>query len=49
MERYIELNDDNILRELSREIKVYDAMKADEEMGLIVNNIFKEEEKGKLR
>ena len=46
MERYIELNDDNILRELSREIKVYDAMKADEEMGFIVNNIFKEEEKG---
>ena len=44
MERYIELNDDNILKELSREIKVYDAMNADEEMGYIVNNIFKEDE-----
>ena len=49
MERYIELNDDNILRELSREIKVYDAMKADEEMGFIVNNIFREEEKERVR
>lgn len=44
MERYVEQNDDNILRELSKEIKVYDALKADEEMGYIVNNIFVEEE-----
>lgn len=49
MERYIELNDDNILRELSREIKVYDALKADEEMGYIVNNIFVEDNKGKAK
>ena len=49
MERYVELNDDNILRELSREIKIYDVMKADEEMGFIVNNIFREEEKERVR
>lgn len=44
MERYVEQNDDSILRELSKEIKIYDALKADEEMGYIVNNIFVEEE-----
>lgn len=45
MERYVDLDDDNILRELSTELKVYDASKFDEEMEYIVNNIFKEEEK----
>ncbi len=49
MERYVELNDDNVLRELSKEIKIYDALKADEEMGFIVDNIFKEDEKEKTR
>ena len=45
MERSIELNDIEILRELSNEIKLYDAKQANDEMGFIVNNIFKEEPK----
>ena len=51
MERSVELNDDEILRELCREMKIYDAKEANDEMGYIVNNIFKEEpeEKGMLK
>ena len=44
MERSVDLNDDNVLRELSKEVKIYDATQANEEMGYIVNNIFREEE-----
>ena len=43
MERCVDLNNDDILRELSREIKVYDATQANEEMEYIVNNIFQED------
>ena len=48
MERSIELNDDDVLRDLSREIKIYDATQANEELGYIVNNIFKEEKAPKM-
>ncbi len=44
MERSVELNDDDILRELSNEIKIYDATQANEELGYIVNNIFTEDD-----
>ena len=44
MERSVELNDNNVLRELSNEMKIYDATQADDEMGFIVNNIFRDEE-----
>ena len=43
MERSVDLNNDDILRELSREIKVYDATQANEEMEYIVNSIFQED------
>lgn len=43
MERAVELDDDNIILEVSKEIKIYDAMEAENELGNIVNSIFTEE------
>ena len=45
MERAVELNNDDLIIEVGREIKLYNANTAEEELGNIVNNIFKEEEK----
>ena len=42
MERYIDQNDQNILRELRQEIKVYDVLNYENEIDYIVGNIFKE-------
>lgn len=48
MEKAIELDDDNLILEVSREVKIYNAETADEEFGKIVNGIFVASEETKV-
>ena len=48
-ERAVELNDDTLILDVGKEIRIYDAEKAEQELTNIVNNIFVEKSSNKQR